>query len=163
MTQDTVNIAAYRKDMLVRQAIELYFDFGNADKPTRRTIKEVAEIIGVSEPTMISWFSDVDRNLVESVTPTWVLAAATQEYVADRVPELLQRMVAIARGELPRTRVSDQFKAMTYLLSLAGIGPNTLAQQSEKESASTPITVSVNIGGVPAPTTVIDMTAQTVE
>lgn len=163
MTQDTVNIAAYRKDMLVRRAIELYMDFSDSDKPTRRTIKEVAELMGVSEPTMISWFSDVDRNLVESVTPTWVLAAATQEYVADRVPELLQRMVAIARGELPRTRVSDQFKAMTYLLSLAGIGPNTLAQQSEKESASTPITVSVNIGGVPAPTTVIDMTAQTVE
>ena len=163
MTQDTVNIAAYRKDMLVRRAIELYMDFSDSDKPTRRTIKEVAELMGVSEPTMISWFSDVDRNLVESVTPTWVLAAATQEYVADRVPELLQRMVAIARGELPRTRVSDQFKAMTYLLSLAGIGPNTLAQQSEKESASAPITVSVNIGGVPAPTTVIDMTATEVE
>ena len=163
MTQDTVNIAAYRKDMLVRRAIELYMDFSDSDKPTRRTIKEVAELMGVSEPTMISWFSDVDRNLVESVTPTWVLAAATQEYVADRVPELLQRMVAIARGELPRTRVSDQTKAIMYLLSLAGIGPNTLAQQSEKESASTPITVSVNIGGVPAPTTVIDMTAQTVE
>ena len=163
MTQDTVNIAAYRKDMLVRQAIELYFDFGNADKPTRRTIKEVAEIIGVSEPTMISWFSEVDRNLVESITPTWILASATQEYVADKVPLLLQRMVAIAKGELPRTRVSDQTKAIMYLLSLAGIGPNTLAQQSEKESASTPITVSVNIGGVPAPTTVIDMTTQTVE
>ena len=163
MTQDTVNIDAYRKDLLVRQAIELYFDFGNADKPTRRTIKEVAEIIGVSEPTMISWFSEVDRNLVESITPTWILASATQEYVADKVPLLLQRMVAIAKGELPRTRVSDQTKAIMYLLSLAGIGPNTLAQQSEKESASTPITVSVNIGGVPAPTTVIDMTAQTVE
>ena len=163
MPEDTVSVVDYRKDVILRKAIELYFDFGDGDKPTRRSIEEVADIMGVSSPTIISWFRDVDRNLVESVTPTWVLAAATQEYVADRVPELLQRMVAIARGELPRTRVSDQYKAMTYLLSLAGIGPNTLAQQSEKESASTPITVSVNIGGVPAPQTIIDMTATEVE
>ena len=163
MPEDTVSVTSYRNEQLLRRAIEYYFDLGNAEKPRRRTMQEVAEYMGVTETTIIAWFRDVDRSFLEQVTPRWITAAATQEYVADMVPENLLGIAKIARGEVARARVSDRFKAMTYLLSLAGIGPNTLAQQGEKESASTPITVSVNIGGVPAPTTVIDMTATEVE
>lgn len=163
-TNTAVSVSSHRNEILLRKAIEYYYDFGDGDKPRRRTMAEVAEHVGVTEATIIAWFRAVDRGFLDTITPQWVVNAATHEYVAANVPILLQRMMDIAKGDMARAKIADQLNATKYLLSLAGISAGTFAPKADPEEDDKPfvppIVVSVQIGGTPASHgDIIDMTA----
>lgn len=148
ITSDSRLPVTQHRDRLVRQKIvDLYFDFSGGK---RRTYEEIANELGIDRRTVWYQLSKLTEEDLKDIVPIWAINVAVQEHLQSEIPALINKATDIALGR-QRSNAPTQLKAIELLLRLAGVSPESVNKQTKEAQGQGAISISVNIGGTPAP------------